>query len=34
VEQGTHTALLEAGGPYAQLWAHQSGGFIIEDELD
>ena len=30
VEQGTHSALLEAGGLYAQLWARQSGGFIGE----
>ena len=28
VEEGTHAALLEAGGLYADLWAHQSGGFI------
>lgn len=27
-EQGTHTALLKRGGIYANLWAHQSGGFI------
>jgi ATP-binding cassette subfamily B protein len=28
VEQGSHEYLLEKGGIYAQLWAHQSGGFI------
>ncbi len=28
VETGTHEALVEAGGLYASLWAHQSGGFI------
>jgi len=28
VEQGTHADLLQQGGIYAQLWAHQSGGFI------
>ncbi|CAM5225757.1 multidrug ABC transporter ATP-binding protein [Alishewanella longhuensis] len=28
VEQGTHTELVAAGGIYAQLWAHQTGGFI------
>ncbi len=28
VEQGSHQELLEAGGSYAKLWAHQSGGFI------
>jgi ATP-binding cassette subfamily B multidrug efflux pump len=31
VEQGTHAQLLEQGGLYAQLWAHQSGGFLGED---
>lgn len=29
-EQGSHTALLKQKGIYAQLWAHQSGGFIEE----
>lgn len=28
VEEGTHTQLLEKGGLYAKLWAHQSGGFL------
>ncbi|MGL5907632.1 MAG: ABC transporter ATP-binding protein [Shewanella sp.] len=28
VEQGTHQALVAAGGIYAQLWAHQTGGFL------
>ena len=27
-EQGSHAELVEAKGTYAQLWAHQSGGFI------
>ncbi len=27
-EEGTHEALLVAGGIYASLWAHQSGGFL------
>jgi ATP-binding cassette subfamily B protein len=27
-EQGTHKELLKNGGVYANLWAHQSGGFI------
>lgn len=30
VEQGTHQELVEKGGIYAQLWAHQTGGFIGE----
>lgn len=30
VEQGTHKQLVEQGGIYAQLWAHQTGGFIGE----
>lgn len=28
IEQGTHHQLLEKNGLYAQLWKHQSGGFI------
>ncbi|GAB2461527.1 ABC transporter ATP-binding protein [Comamonas humi] len=31
VEQGTHQQLLQHGGVYARLWAHQSGGFLGED---
>ncbi|MEU7914721.1 ABC transporter ATP-binding protein [Microbispora bryophytorum] len=31
-EQGTHGELLQAEGPYARLWHHQSGGFLVEDE--
>jgi ATP-binding cassette subfamily B protein len=30
IEQGTHQKLLAKKGTYAQLWAHQSGGFIEE----
>ncbi|MCZ9347688.1 ABC transporter ATP-binding protein/permease [Streptomyces sp. TRM76130] len=30
VEQGTHAELLAAGGAYARLWQHQSGGFLGE----
>ena len=28
IEQGSHRQLLDNGGTYAQLWAHQSGGFL------
>jgi ATP-binding cassette, subfamily B, multidrug efflux pump len=28
VEQGSHNELIASGGIYAQLWAHQTGGFI------
>jgi ATP-binding cassette subfamily B multidrug efflux pump len=28
IEQGTHQQLMEAQGVYAQLWHHQSGGFL------
>ena len=31
VEVGDHQSLLQAGGIYARLWAHQSGGFLGED---
>jgi ATP-binding cassette, subfamily B, multidrug efflux pump len=34
VEQGTHRELLTAGGIYARLWAHQSGGFLGEESDD
>lgn len=30
IEQGSHQQLLALGGVYAQLWAHQSGGFLGE----
>ena len=32
VEEGTHRELLERHGLYARLWAHQSGGFLGEEE--
>ena len=31
VEQGNHQELLDHQGIYAQLWAHQTGGFIADD---
>jgi ATP-binding cassette subfamily B multidrug efflux pump len=31
VEEGSHTELLQRGGLYARLWAHQSGGFLALD---
>jgi ATP-binding cassette subfamily B multidrug efflux pump len=32
VEQGDHASLLARGGLYAKLWAHQSGGFLVEEQ--
>ena len=32
VEQGDHRSLLAHGGLYARLWAHQSGGFLGEED--
>ena len=34
VETGTHDTLLAAGGIYARLWEHQSGGFLGEEVDD
>ena len=34
VEQGDHRSLLAAGGIYARLWEHQSGGFLGEEVDD
>lgn len=31
VEQGSHEELINYGGIYAKLWAHQTGGFLAED---
>jgi ATP-binding cassette subfamily B multidrug efflux pump len=31
IEDGTHEALLQRGGLYAELWARQSGGFLAVD---
>jgi ATP-binding cassette subfamily B multidrug efflux pump len=32
VEEGSHAALLRAGGLYARLWERQSGGFLAVDD--
>lgn len=32
IEEGAHDALVAKGGLYAQLWARQSGGFLLFDE--
>jgi len=34
VEEGDHRSLLARGDLYARLWAHQSGGFLGEDDGD
>jgi ATP-binding cassette subfamily B multidrug efflux pump len=34
VEEGDHHSLLNNGGLYALLWAHQSGGFLADDVAD
>jgi len=34
VEEGDHQTLLAAGGLYARLWAHQSGGFLVDEERE
>ncbi len=34
VEQGSHAELLALDGHYAKLWAHQSGGFLVDDFQD
>lgn len=31
IEEGTHAQLLKKGGLYAKLWAHQSGGFLLDE---
>ena len=32
VEEGDHATLLARGGLYAKLWAHQSGGFLLDED--
>lgn len=34
VEEGDHRSLLAKGGLYSRLWAHQSGGFLGEEDDD
>lgn len=34
IEQGSHDSLLAQGGIYASLWAHQSGGFLAETDIE
>jgi len=34
VEEGTHRELLERGGLYSRLWAHQSGGFLASSQVE
>ena len=34
VEEGDHASLSKAGGLYARLWSHQSGGFISTETLE
>jgi ATP-binding cassette subfamily B multidrug efflux pump len=34
VEEGTHQELLERGGLYSRLWAHQSGGFLASSSVE
>jgi ATP-binding cassette subfamily B multidrug efflux pump len=34
IEQGSHAALLQAGGLYAELWSRQSGGFLTREAAE
>jgi ATP-binding cassette subfamily B protein len=33
IEDGSHDALLAAGGHYARMWTMQAGGFLPEDDV-
>lgn len=33
VEEGSHRELLARDGLYSRLWAHQSGGFLVQEEM-
>ena len=32
-EEGNHRELLQKGGLYASLWQRQSGGFLVDEEM-
>ena len=34
VEEGRHDELVARGGLYARLWARQSGGFLLHDQVE
>lgn len=34
VEEGTHAELIQSGGLYAELWARQSGGFLVPEAAE
>jgi len=34
LEEGTHEELVQKGGLYSQLWARQSGGFLVSDSAE
>jgi ATP-binding cassette subfamily B multidrug efflux pump len=34
IEQGSHNELLKGGGLYADLWSHQSGGFLAKEAAE
>jgi ATP-binding cassette subfamily B multidrug efflux pump len=34
LEDGSHDELIKKGGLYSELWSHQSGGYIQDEEKD